>query len=61
MQAYRIDQRKACWHLSAACTASLDERFGGDKRTAMPGLPGRARRLSPYLRSHRRRRRGDRS
>jgi hypothetical protein len=41
----------ACGYLNAAYTSSTDERSGGDKRHAIPGLPGRARGLSPYLSS----------
>ena len=59
MQAYRIHQTAlaACWHLSAACTGSPGERVAGGKRHVMPVLPGRARRLIPYLHGRRRRRR----
>jgi hypothetical protein len=71
MQAYRIHKfgspHEESWdyrargHLNAACPGVMNhtptERIGGDKRPALPGLPGRARRLSPYLRCHRRRRR----
>ena len=59
MQAYRIHQTAfaARWHLNAACTGSPGEQVAGGKRHVMPGLPGRARRLSPYLHGcHRRRR-----
>jgi len=59
MQAYQIHQTAlaACWHLNTTCTSLPDERVASGKRHAIPGLPGRARRLSPYLHGHRRRRR----
>ncbi len=58
MQAYRIHHTAlaACWHLNAACTTgSPGEPGASGKRHVMPGLPGRAKRLSPYLHGHRRR------